>query len=215
MKPLNTYIDHTLLKPTATQQNIEQLCNEAIMHEFYAVCVAGYYTAFAKACLQQTPVKVASVIGFPLGNLTTATKVFETKDALQHGADEIDMVLNIGALLAGDLKTVEQDIAAVRATSINAVFKVIFENCYLTDFQKQQACAICVDTGVDFIKTSTGFGTGGATLDDVKLMKKAVGNHLKIKASGGIKDKETALAYIALGVDRIGTSSGIQIVTTN
>lgn len=212
MKPLNTYIDHTLLQATATQNDIIQLCKEAVIHKFYAVCVAGCYTAFAKAQLQQSPVKTASVIGFPLGAMTTATKVFETKDALDNGADEIDMVLNIGVLKTADLKTVAADIAAVRKASQGAVLKVIFENCYLTDNEKRLACNICLDTGVDFIKTSTGFGTGGATLADIILMKTTVGDHLKIKASGGIKDRDTALAYIELGVDRIGTSSGIAIV---
>jgi len=212
MKPLNTYIDHTLLKATATQNDIAQLCQEAIMHEFYAVCVAGCYTAFAKAQLRQTPVKIASVIGFPLGAMTTAAKVFETKDALDNGADEIDMVLNMGALKAGQLDLLATDIAAVRAASKGAVLKVIFENCYLTDAEKQLACRICLEVGVDFIKTSTGFGTGGATLADVALMKKAAGGRMKIKASGGVKDRDTALAYIALGADRIGTSSGIAIV---
>jgi deoxyribose-phosphate aldolase len=212
MKPLNTYIDHTQLKATTTQREISQLCKEALQHGFYAVCVNGCYTAFAKAQLLQSPVKIATVVGFPLGAITTKTKVFETKEAILHGADEIDMVLNIGALKSGDLKSVEYDIAAVRKAAQHAVLKVIFENCYLTDVEKRAACQICLDNGVDFIKTSTGFGTGGATLEDVQLMKNEVGNRMKIKASGGIRDQETALKYIELGIDRIGTSSGIQIL---
>lgn len=212
MKSLNTYIDHTILKPTASQDDIEQLCKEALQHNFYAVCVNGCYTAFAKACLKQSNVKLATVIGFPLGAMSTAAKVFETEDAIANGADEIDMVLNIGALKAGDFKTVENDILAVRQASQNKVLKVIFENCYLTDNEKRIACQLCLAAGVDFIKTSTGFGTGGATIEDVKLMKEEVGNQLKIKASGGIRDQETAIKYIDLGVDRIGTSSGIKIV---
>lgn len=212
MKPLNTYIDHTLLKATATQDDMIQLFNEAMEQDFYAVCVNGCYTAFAKACLKKSIVKVATVVGFPLGAMSTAAKVHETEDAIKNGADEIDMVLNIGALKAGDLTTVENDIAAVRAASKNRVLKVIFENCYLTDDEKRAACQICLDVEVDFIKTSTGYGTSGATLEDVKLMKAAVGNRIKIKASGGIRDKETALQYIHLGVDRIGTSSGLKIM---
>lgn len=212
MNPINTYIDHTQLKATTTLEDIIQLCNEAIEHDFYAVCVNGCYTAFAKACLKKSVVKVATVVGFPLGAITTAAKVFETEDAIKNGADEIDMVVNIGALKAGDLTTVENDIAAVRAASKNIVLKVIFENCYLTDDEKRIACHICLDAGVDFIKTSTGFGTSGATVEDVKLMKEVVGNRVKIKASGGIRDKETALQYIHLGVDRIGTSSGLKMM---
>lgn len=212
MTPLHTYIDHTILKATATPQDIAQLCQEAIDHNFYAVCVNGTYTAFAKAELQQSSVQLATVVGFPLGAMTTAAKVCETKNAIHNGSDEIDMVLNIGALKAGDLDTVTKDIAAVRAASKNLMLKVIFENCYLTDDEKRQACRICKDLGVDFVKTSTGFGSGGATIADVQLMKEEVGDHVKIKASGGIRDRETALTYISLGVDRIGTSSGIAIV---
>lgn len=215
MRSLNTYIDHTLLKATATQDDMIQLFNEAMEHDFYAVCVNGCYTAFAKACLKKSPVKIATVVGFPLGAMSTAAKVFETEDAIKNGADEIDMVLNIGALKAGDLTTVENDIAAVREASKYIVLKVIFENCYLTDEEKRTACKICLDAKVDFIKTSTGFGTGGATIEDVKLMKEEVGHQVKIKASGGIRDQETALQYIHLGIDRIGTSSGIQIINKN
>lgn len=212
MSPLHSYIDHTNLKPTATPQDISRLCQEAMEYHFYAVCVHGTYTAFAKAQLQQSPVKIATVIGFPLGAMTTAAKVFETTDAIKNGCDEIDMVLNIGALKAGDVATVAADIAAVRNAAKNVILKVIFENCYLTDQEIQQACKICVDHEIDFVKTSTGFGSSGASMAHVQLMKEAVGDQVKIKASGGIRDRETALAYIDLGVDRIGTSSGIAIV---
>jgi deoxyribose-phosphate aldolase len=212
MNPINTYIDHTQLKATTTPEEISQLCKEAVAHQFYAVCIAGFYTAFAKAELEKTSVKIATVIGFPLGADTTATKVFETQEAIANGTHEIDMVLNIGVLKAGYLKQVKQDIAAVRKASQNEVLKVIFENCYLTEQEKRNACKICLDTGVDFIKTSTGFGTGGATVKDIKLIKAEVGNHIKIKASGKIRTLETALQYIDLGADRIGTSFALQMI---
>jgi deoxyribose-phosphate aldolase len=212
MNFINTYIDHTQLRATTTPEEISQLCKEAVTHQFYAVCIAGFYTAFAKAELEKTSVKIATVIGFPLGADTTATKVFETKEAIANGTHEIDMVLNIGILKAGYLKQVKEDIAAVRKASQNEILKVIFENCYLTDQEKRNACKICLDTGVDFIKTSTGFGPGGATIKDIKLIKAEVGDRIKIKASGKIKTLETALHYIELGADRIGTSSAIQML---
>lgn len=210
---LNKYIDHTLLTPNATQKDIAQLCKEAIKYQFYAVCVNGVHTAFAKKALQQSAVKLAAVVGFPLGASTTATKVFETQDAIQKGADEIDMVLNIGALKEGELSKVAQDIKAVREASSGKVLKVIFENCYLTDEEKRIACRLCLENEVDFVKTSTGFGTSGATLEDVALMKEVIGNQAQLKASGGIKDRATAQKYIDLGATRLGTSSGIAIIT--
>ncbi|WP_339685487.1 deoxyribose-phosphate aldolase [uncultured Nonlabens sp.] len=212
MNPINTYIDHTQIKATTTPEEISQLCKEAVVHQFYAVCIAGFYTAFAKAELEKTSVKIATVIGFPLGADTTATKVFETQEAIANGTHEIDMVLNIGVLKAGYLKQVKEDIAAVRKASQNEVLKVIFENCYLTEQEKRNACQICLDTGVDFIKTSTGFGTGGATVKDIKLIKEEVANRIKIEASGKIKTLETALLYIKLGADRIGTSYALQMI---
>lgn len=212
---INKYIDHTSLKPTATPAVIKALCEEAIKHDFHAVCVAGHNAAFAKARLQQSQVQLAVVVGFPLGSCTTAVKVFETKEAIKNGATEIDMVLNIGALKAADYTQVKNDIAAVKQACDDVVLKVIFENCYLTQEEIVKACKICLETGVDFIKTSTGFGTGGATIDDVKLMKTTVGDRLKIKASGGIRDQEAALKFIKAGADRIGTSSGIQILKTD
>ncbi len=212
---LNQYIDHTLLKANATVQDIKNLCTEAKEHNFYAVCVNSYYVALADSELMHTDIKVASVVGFPLGSMTTRVKVFEAKQCIDQGADEIDMVLNIGLLKSGYHKIVEDEIRAVKKVIGDKVLKVIFENCYLTDEEKKIACKLSLNAGVDYIKTSTGFGTGGATLEDVQLMKNEVGDQLKIKASGGIRDIETARKYIDLGVSRIGTSSGIAIVTSN
>lgn len=212
MKPINTYIDHTLLKATTTPEEISQLCKEAIDQQYYAVCISGFYTAFAKAVLEKSPVKIVTVIGFPFGTDTTSTKVFETQEAIANGTHEIEMVLNIGVLKAGYLKQVKEDIAAVRNASQHKILKVILENCYLTDREKRIACRICLDTGVDFIKTSTGFGSGGATIKDMKLIKSEVGNDIKIKASGKINNIENVHQFIRLGADRIGTSSALQMI---
>ncbi len=211
----NQYIDHTLLKANATVEEIKNLCTEAKTHNFYAVCVNSYYVALADSELMHTDIKVASVVGFPLGSMTTRVKAFEAKLCVDQGADEIDMVLNIGLLKSGYHKIVEDEIKSVKNTIGDKVLKVIFENCYLTDQEKKIACKLALNAGADFIKTSTGFGTSGATLEDVQLMKNEVGKHLKIKASGGIRDLETAKKYIDLGVSRIGSSSGVAIVTSN
>ena len=211
---LNSYIDHTLLKANATVEDIKTLCTEAKEHNFYAVCVNSYYVALADSELMSTDIKVASVVGFPLGSMVSRVKVFEAKQCIDHGADEIDMVLNIGLLRSGYYKIVEDEIRAVKKAIDDNVLKVIFENCYLTDEQKRIACKLCLNAGADYIKTSTGFGTGGATIEDVKLMKEEVSDYMKIKASGGIRDITTAKKYIDLGVSRIGTSSGVAIVTT-
>lgn len=213
MKPLNTYIDHTLLKPTATNLDIIELCKEAIAHEFFSVCVNSCYVSLAKEQLKNTNVKVCSVIGFPLGAASTQAKVDEAKTALSHGADEIDMVINLGFLKSKDFDAVWQDIEAVKKIMPKNVLKVILETCYLDHLEIIKASELAVQSGADFIKTSTGFGSGGATMNDVKLMKSVAKNTAKIKASGGIRDKKTALEYINLGVDRLGTSSGIAIVT--
>ncbi len=210
---LQKYIDHTLLKATAIPSEIEKLCLEALEYNFYAVCVNGSYVSYAKTLLRDSDVKVAAVIGFPLGAMATEAKVFETKQCINDGADEIDMVIHLGKLIAGDEAYVEKEIAAIKEVVGSRILKVIIETCYLTDAQKEKACVLAKKAGADFVKTSTGFGTGGATLHDVALMKKTVGEDVQVKASGGIKDKETAQEYIALGVDRIGTSSGIQIVS--
>ncbi|MGY5849340.1 deoxyribose-phosphate aldolase [Salegentibacter sp. F14] len=210
---LNQFIDHTLLKPTATPSEIKQLCAEAIEHKFYAVCVNGCNVETAKKALDGSDVKVASVIGFPLGATTTASKVFETEDCIQNGADEIDMVINIGMLKSGNLKYVEQEIAAVKKATGNHILKVIIETCYLTDEEKTLACRAALNAKADFVKTSTGFGHGGATPEDIEIMKDVVGDQVKIKASGGIKDTKTAKKYIKLGVSRLGTSSGVNLIS--
>ncbi len=211
---LNTYIDHTLLKANATVDDIKKLCTEAKEHDFYAVCVNSYYVALADSELMHTDIKIAAVVGFPLGAMLTRAKVFEAQQCIDQGANEIDMVINIGLLKSGYYKIVEDEIRALKKAIEDKVLKVIFENCYLTDEEKRIACTLSLNAGADFIKTSTGFGTGGATLEDVKLMKNEVQDHVKIKASGGIRDVETAKQYIELGVSRIGTSSGVKIVTS-
>lgn len=213
MIQLNKFIDHTLLSAKAKPNEIEKLCMEAIKYDFYAVCVNGCYVSLAKELLKDTTVKIAAVIGFPLGAMSSKAKAFEAENCTLEGATEIDMVLNIGLLKAGEYKKVEEDIRIVKNAIGNNVLKVIFENCYLSNEEIQQACKISINAGADFIKTSTGFGTGGATKNDVMLMAKEAKNQIKIKASGGIRDFSTAKEYIDLGVERIGTSSGIQIVS--
>lgn len=211
---LNTYIDHTLLKANATVDDIKKLCTEAKEHHFFAVCVNGYYVGLAASELMHTNVNIAAVVGFPLGSIVTKVKAYEAKQCIDDGANEIDMVLNIGLLKSGYYKIVEEEIRTIKKAIGERILKVIFENCYLTDAEKKIACQLSLNAGADFIKTSTGFGTGGATLDDVKLMKNEVKDTIQIKASGGIRDLETAKQYIDLGVSRIGTSSGITIVTS-
>lgn len=211
---LNQFIDHTLLKPTATPKDIESLCKEAIAHQFIAVCIPPSYLKNAKSVLKDSNVKLATVIGFPLGAMTTEAKVFEAKDALANGADEIDMVINIGMLKSGEAKYIEKEIAEIKKAIGSKILKVIIETCYLTNAEKEAACKAALNANADFVKTSTGFGTAGATFEDVKLMKKIAGDKMQIKASGGIKDRETAIKYIELGVSRLGTSSGIKLVTS-
>lgn len=210
---LNQFIDHTLLKPTATPKEIKKLCAEAIEHEFYAVCVNGCYLETAKAALKNTDVKLAAVIGFPLGAMTTAAKVFEAKDCISKGADEIDMVINVGYLKAGNFKFVEEEITSIKKAIGEKVLKVIIETCFLTDEEKEIACRAALKAGADFVKTSTGFGSNGATFEDVELMRKVVGDKIQIKASGGIKDRKTAGKFIKLGANRLGTSSGIALTS--
>lgn len=207
------YIDHTLLKPTATCLDIEQLCKEALQYRFHSVCVNSCYVSLASELLKDSEVNVCSVVGFPLGSMSTRAKLFEAERALTDGTDEIDMVMNIGWLKSKRTKEVLQEISFIKKEAGNHILKVILETCYLDELEKMLACKICVDAGADFVKTSTGFGSGGATIEDIKLMKNAVKGDAKIKASGGIRDRETALEYIYLGVDRIGTSNGIAIVT--
>ena len=211
---LNKYIDHTLLKATATKNDIIKLCQEAKAHQFFSVCVNSCYVSLAKKELLGTDIKICSVIGFPLGAMSTNTKVQESKQALLDGADEIDMVLNIGFLKSKDFDAVSEDIEAIKKEIPNRTLKVILETCYLEDYEIIKASELAIKSGADFIKTSTGFGTGGATIKDITLMKGVIKNDAtKIKASGGIRDTKTALEYINIGVDRIGTSNGIAIVT--
>lgn len=209
---LNKYIDHTILKATASSSDVQKLCEEAIEHEFYSVCVNGCYVADAKQLLQGTDVKVAAVVGFPLGAMTTAAKVFEAKEAVENGASEIDMVINVAKLKDGEFEYVENEIRQIKEAIGDNVLKVIIETCYLTDEEKVKACELSLVAKADFVKTSTGFGTGGATYEDVKLMKSVVGDNAKVKASGGVRDKETAQKYVELGAERLGISSGIDIV---
>ena len=210
---LNKLIDHTLLKATATIADIETLCKEAVEYAFYSVCVNSCYVTTAKKFLAGTDIKVCSVVGFPLGAMSAKAKYFETGEALSDGADEIDMVLNVGLLKSGEVnKALDEIISLKRCVGENRVLKVILETCYLTDEEKRLACRMALDAKADFVKTSTGFGSGGATLADVKLMKECVQDKAKIKASGGIRDYETAMQYVNLGVQRIGTSNGIAIL---
>ena len=204
---LAKYIDYTLLKATATPADIEKLCQEARQYGFFSVCVNSSYVPLAARLLKGTDVKVCTVVGFPLGAMSTQGKLYETSTALAEGADEIDMVINLGLFLSGRTAKVLDEIALLKQETADKVLKVIIETCYLNDDQKCLASQICVDAGADFVKTSTGFGTGGATLADVQLIKEVVGDRAKIKASGGIRNRETALQYIDLGVSRIGASA--------
>ncbi|WP_417784640.1 deoxyribose-phosphate aldolase [Tenacibaculum sp.] len=211
---INKYIDHTLLKATATKADIVKLCNEAKEYNFYAVCVNGCYVELATKELQDSEVKVAAVIGFPLGAMTTKAKVFEAKDCIKNGASEIDMVINIGKLLDGDENYVEKEIRLIKEEIGENILKVIFENCYLSKKQIKIASQLAVEAGADFVKTSTGFGTGGATFEDVVIMDSVVDGKAQIKAAGGVRDIETAKKYIEMGVTRLGTSSGVDLVTS-
>ena len=207
------YIDQTLLKPTATEKDIKQLCADALNYNFYGICINGCYLSLAKDLLKDSKVKLVSVVGFPLGSMSTKAKVNEAMDYMGQGANELDMVLNIGWLRSADYSAVQEEIRQVKEVVGNNVLKVILETCYLTDAEIITACKLAVSAKADFVKTSTGFGPRGASFEDVVLMKKAVGNKIKIKASGGIKDALMAQKYIDLGVARIGTSSGVAIVT--
>ncbi|CAM1339592.1 deoxyribose-phosphate aldolase [Tenacibaculum aestuarii] len=211
---INKYIDHTLLKATATKADIVKLCNEAKEYNFYAVCVNGCYVELAAKELQDSEVKVAAVIGFPLGAMTTKAKVFEAKDCIKNGASEIDMVINIGKLLDGDENYVEKEIRLIKEEIGENILKVIFENCYLSKKQIKIASQLAVEAGADFVKTSTGFGTRGATFEDVAIMDSVVDGKAQIKAAGGVRDIETAKKYIEMGVTRLGTSSGVDLVTS-
>lgn len=209
---INKYIDHTLLKADSVQSQLDQLIEEAKAYDFASVCVNPCWVAYAAKALKGTDVKVCTVVGFPLGATTSATKAFETKDAIENGADEIDMVINIGLLKQGDYQAVEDDMRAVVEASGDKLVKVIIEACLLTDDEKVKACQLAVNAGVDFVKTSTGFSTGGATVSDVKLMRQTVGPDIGIKAAGGARSLEDALAFVEAGATRIGTSAGVTIM---
>lgn len=209
---LNKYIDHTLLKADASQEQIETLIEEAKKYDFASVCVNPTWVSFAAQALKATDVKVCTVIGFPLGANTPEIKAFETSDAIQNGANEVDMVINIGALKFRNFDLVERDIRAVVEAAKGTLVKVIIETCLLTDDEKVKACQIAQKAGADFVKTSTGFSTGGATVEDVALLRKTVGPDMGVKASGGARSYEDALAFIKAGATRIGASSGVAIM---
>lgn len=210
---LAAFIDHTLLKADATARDIEKLCAEAREHKFYSVCINGSWVAQARHFLDGTDVKVAAVAGFPLGAMSADVKRFETEAAIDDGAHEIDVVLNLGRLKDGDNKYVLRELRDVVEAADERPVKVILETGLLTDEQKVRACQLVVESGAHFVKTSTGFGAGGATLADVKLMRATVGPKFGVKAAGGIRDTQTALAMIEAGATRLGTSAGVAIVT--
>jgi deoxyribose-phosphate aldolase len=208
------YIDHTLLKPEATREQVDKLCEEAVEYGFYSVCVNTTWTAHCARKLRGKGVKVCTVVGFPLGAMDSRAKSFETRNALENGADEIDMVMNVGALKSGDLRTVEEDIRWVRrACRQNTILKVIIENALLTDEEKVLACQIAKRAGAHFVKTSTGFASSGATVEDIALMRRTVGMEMGVKAAGGVRSYQDALAMIQAGASRIGASSSVAIVT--
>lgn len=203
--------DHTILKADATREMVERVCREAREHHFMSVCVNSYYTGFVADELQGSGVRVCTVVGFPLGQMSTKAKAAETRIAVEDGADEIDMVINVGALKGGDDAVVFEDIRAVREACKGKVLKVIIETCLLNEEEKVRACRLAMEAKADFVKTSTGFSTGGATKEDVALMRKTVGDTMGVKASGGIRDKEKAVEMLEAGADRLGTSATIAI----
>lgn len=211
-KNLASMIDHTLLKPEATREQIEQLCQEAKRFQFASVCVNPYWVKFVSEQLQGSKVKVCTVIGFPLGATTTESKAFETKQAVADGADELDMVINIGALRSGELQVVKEDIQAVVAAANGKTVKVILETGLLTAEEIRTASRLSQEAGANFVKTSTGFGPGGATVETVRIMRETAGKSMGVKASGGIRDLKTAQAMVEAGASRIGTSASVKII---
>lgn len=205
-------IDHTLLKAVGTEAQVRELCAEARTHGFASVCVNPVWVPLCARELAGSEVLVCTVIGFPLGANRSETKAAETRQAVSEGADEVDMVIHLGAAKAGDWKAVEEDIRAVVKAAGTARVKVIIETCYLTDDEKAKACEASMRAGAHFVKTSTGFGTGGATVEDVRLMRRTVGDKLEVKASGGVRTCEDALKMLEAGADRIGASSGVAIL---
>lgn len=212
MKNIASYIDHTQLSATATQDKIAKLCAEAAEYHFASVCVNTTWVPFCAEKLKGSGVNVCTVVGFPLGAMATEPKAYEAHWAVAHGADEVDMVLNVGMLKDKDYDGVRADIAAVKASCDGHLLKVILETCLLDDAEIEKACALAMEAGANFVKTSTGFSTGGATEHAVALMRKCVGDKLGVKASGGIRDVETAEKMIAAGASRLGCSAGVQIV---
>ena len=210
---LAPYIDHTLLKATATPDDIAQLCAEARQHAFKAVCVNPQHIELCRRELSGSDVRIATVCGFPLGATSSTQKAEEARLSVLAGADEVDMVISIGSALAGDWAYVQADIAAVREATAGKVLKVIIETCYLNDGQKEKATEAAVLAGADFVKTSTGFGTGGATLDDVRLLARVIAGRAQIKAAGGVRTPEDAQAMIEAGASRLGTSGGVGLVS--
>ena len=212
---LSKYIDHTLLKPTATEMDFRKLCEEIYQNSFYSACVPPYYVAFVKELLQYSDAKVCTVIGFPLGYQMTKVKITEAEKALTDGASELDMVININAFKSMAYETVKQEIKTLAdvAHSQHALLKVIIETAYLDNFDIRIACEICEEAGADFVKTSTGFANKGADLEQVKLMREVLPSNIQIKASGGIRTYEQAIAFIEVGATRIGTSAGVAIIS--
>ena len=211
-KDLARMIDHTILKPEATEKEVETLCKEALEYNFASVCINPSMVEKATEMLKGSDVKVCTVIGFPLGATTTEVKAFETEDVIKKGATEVDMVINVGKLKEGNLEYVKKDIeAVVNAAKGKALTKVIIETCLLSDEEKVTACKLSKEAGADFVKTSTGFSTGGATASDIKLMRETVGKELGVKASGGVRSLEDAMAMIENGATRIGASASIAI----
>lgn len=214
-KPIEQFIDHTLLKADSTETHIKILCEEAIKHNFYAVCINSCYLPLAKKLLLDSNVKLATVVGFPLGAVSTKAKLEEAKYAMEAGADEVDMVINLGWFKSAKYSEVQNEIMALKNCLDNKVLKVIIETCYLSPDEIKYASKLVLKGKADFVKTSTGFGSRGASFYDIALIKEAVGDDIKIKASGGIKDRSTAEEFIQMGVSRLGTSSGITILNKN
>ena len=211
---LNTKLfDHTILKADATEAQVAKICDEALAHDFASVCVNQYYTKFVAEKLKGSDVKVCTVVGFPLGMSDTRVKAFETRAAIEDGAQEVDMVINVGALKDGKYDFVRSDIQTLKEVcGKDIVLKVIIETCLLTDEEKVKACELAKEAGADFVKTSTGFSTGGATFDDVRLFVEHVGEGVKIKAAGGIRSREDMEEFLRLGASRLGTSSAVKIL---
>ena len=211
-RSLASYIDHTILKPDAQRVEVERLCEEAIRFKFASVCVNPYWVSFVAGKLKGSGVLTCCVVGFPLGATLSECKAQEARACVKNGADEVDMVINVGALKDGDLDVVRGDIAAVKAACIDKTLKVIIEACLLTDIEKATACRLSVEAGADFVKTSTGFSKSGATVADIALMRQTVGPMLGVKASGGVRTQTDALAMIAAGASRVGASASVAII---